>query len=80
MSSLAFWSLRWPVILQILLDIDIICHPDAEFTGQALDTSGSELFKWLSPTSSVYQISTLPPISSPNSDGIALVIPHLLSH
>ncbi|CAO0801022.1 unnamed protein product [Mucor circinelloides] len=73
-SSLSFWSRCWPVILQIFLDIDIICHPDAEFTGKALDTSGSALLEWMTPASSANTvISTMPPISS-NSNGVALVV------
>jgi len=80
-SSLSFWSRCWPVILQIFLDIDIICHPDAEFTGKALDTSGSALLEWMTPVSSANNtvVATVPPIISSNSDGVALVIPHLLS-
>ncbi|KAI8979623.1 hypothetical protein BDF20DRAFT_800994, partial [Mycotypha africana] len=30
----------WPILCQIMLEIDQICHPDAEFTGAALITSG----------------------------------------
>ncbi|EPB87869.1 hypothetical protein HMPREF1544_05276 [Mucor circinelloides 1006PhL] len=60
--------------LNDLLDIDIICHPDAEFTGKALDTSGSALLEWMTPASSANTvISTMPPISS-NSNGVALVV------
>jgi hypothetical protein len=78
-SAHAFWSVRWPVMLQILLDIDIICHPDAEFTGAALVSSGSAFLDWLTPAPSAPLLS-VPPVLSSNSDGIALVIPHLLSH
>ncbi|KAG1092689.1 hypothetical protein G6F42_019139 [Rhizopus arrhizus] len=68
------------IILQILLGFDIICHPDAEFTGKALDVSGSALLEWMAPVSSANTVvSTEPPISS-SSDGVALVIPHLLSN
>ncbi|KAK4516075.1 uncharacterized protein ATC70_011037 [Mucor velutinosus] len=79
-SSRSFWSVRWPVMLQIFLDIDMICHPDAEFTGKALDLSGSAFLDWLTPVSSTTSVSGTPSISSSDSAGITVAIPHLLSH
>ncbi|KAK4513149.1 uncharacterized protein ATC70_012943 [Mucor velutinosus] len=79
-SSRSFWSVRWPVMLQIFLDIDMICHPDAEFTGKALDLSGSAFLDWLTPVSSATSVSGTPSISSSDSAGITVAIPHLLSH
>lgn len=80
LSLHSFWSVRWPVILQVFLDIDMICHPDAEFTGKALDSSGSAFLDWLLPVSLDTSVSGAPSISSSDSVGISLAIPHLLSH
>ncbi|KAG1434502.1 hypothetical protein G6F56_014286 [Rhizopus delemar] len=35
------WSLWWPVVCQVLLEIEQICHPEGTFTGSSIDTSGS---------------------------------------
>ncbi|KAG1446696.1 hypothetical protein G6F56_009491 [Rhizopus delemar] len=35
------WSSWWPVICQVLLEIEQICLPDGTFTGSSIDTSGS---------------------------------------
>ncbi|KAG1035163.1 hypothetical protein G6F43_013277 [Rhizopus delemar] len=46
------WSVWWPAVCSILLDIDRICHPEGGFCDEAADTSG-QLFldKLKSPTS-----------------------------
>ncbi|GAN07184.1 hypothetical protein MAM1_0151c06677 [Mucor ambiguus] len=69
-------------MLQVLLDIedDMICHPDAEFTGKALDSSGSALLDWLRPAPLAASSSVAPAISLPDNNGIALASPHLLPH
>ncbi|KAI9355518.1 hypothetical protein BD770DRAFT_323965, partial [Pilaira anomala] len=37
----------WPVLCAIMLEIDMICHPDQEFSSAALDDTGySLLLKW----------------------------------
>ncbi|KAI8320154.1 hypothetical protein EDC96DRAFT_613355 [Choanephora cucurbitarum] len=42
-KAVAYWSTRWPALLSLLLQIDQICHPDADFVGDSLVTSGSLL-------------------------------------
>ena len=48
-KAYAFWFSRWPVLCAILLEIDQICHPDEEFSGRALQTSGLKFLRWLDP-------------------------------
>jgi hypothetical protein len=43
------WSSWWPTICSVLLEIDLICHPDEEFPSNAMDTSGQTLLEWLLP-------------------------------
>ncbi|KAG1038994.1 hypothetical protein G6F43_012604 [Rhizopus delemar] len=50
--SVTRWSTWWPALSSLLLEIDIICHPDEEFTGDSLDVSGSIFLTWLHSASS----------------------------
>ncbi|CEP11733.1 hypothetical protein [Parasitella parasitica] len=67
----SFWSLRWPVILTVLLDMNRICHSDAEFTDQALDTSGTDFINWFCPALSSANLSPLSSIPLHTGDSLA---------
>ncbi|KAG1446993.1 hypothetical protein G6F56_009399 [Rhizopus delemar] len=43
------WSLWWPVVCQVLFEIETICQPEEEFSTTASNTSGSELLNKLQP-------------------------------
>ncbi|KAG1442363.1 hypothetical protein G6F56_011092 [Rhizopus delemar] len=43
------WSSWWPVICQVLLEIEQICQPDGTFTGPSIDTSGSLFLNKIQP-------------------------------
>ncbi|KAI8323089.1 hypothetical protein EDC96DRAFT_570297 [Choanephora cucurbitarum] len=66
-KAVAYWSTLWPALLSLLLQIDQICHPDADFVGDSLVTSGSLLLDWLAPSSSsavATVVSSVPASSS----------------
>jgi hypothetical protein len=43
------WASWWPQICSIMLEIDSICQPDAEFSFAASDTQGKAFLEWLLP-------------------------------
>lgn len=55
------WSQWWPVICAILLEIDMICLPDKEFSEVAQNTEGLTLLTWLLP---LHYVPVAPPCRS----------------
>jgi hypothetical protein len=60
-NQLSRWSNWWPMVCQILLEIDMICLPDSEFSEAAQNTEGLTLLHWLLP---VYYVQVSPPVTS----------------
>jgi hypothetical protein len=59
--SLYRWSNWWPMVCAIMLEMDMICLPDSEFSDKTSDTDGLTLLNWLLP--SLY-VQVAPPITS----------------
>ncbi|KAI9485609.1 MAG: hypothetical protein EXX96DRAFT_645536 [Benjaminiella poitrasii] len=41
--AISFWADHWTAILQLLLEIDLICHPDSDFVDAAMNASDFHL-------------------------------------
>ena len=59
--SLLRWSTWWPTICSIMLDMDMICLPDVEFSPCSQDIRGLTLLEWLLP---VFYKQVAPPVTS----------------
>lgn len=48
-ANLLRWNTWWPTICAIMVEIEMICLPDEEFSEAAQNTEGLTLLKWLFP-------------------------------
>lgn len=73
-ASLYRWLLWWPVVCTFLLDVDIICHPDSEFSAAAKNRQSTLFFSWLrfATSDSIVFDQQVPPISLSRSPSISL--------
>jgi hypothetical protein len=46
-NNISRWSSWWATLCSIMVDIDVICHPDEQFTALALDSKGTMFLEWL---------------------------------
>ncbi|KAG2206796.1 hypothetical protein INT45_009302 [Circinella minor] len=65
--AVIYWSKHWPVLAQLMLDIDTICHPEEDFTTSQTDPElGQQFLQWLD-----NRISPSPP--PPDSNTISAI-------